>query len=122
MEQGLHGAAVGVAADNDVLDLERGDGVLDDGGDAAEHFAVGGNHVADVARDEDFAGAGLGEGLGIDAGVGAGDDQGVRLLRGAACPLVGFGVGRVDLRVEVEDAGFQALEGFAHGRDRLRGA
>ena len=69
-----------MTADDDVLNLERGDGVLDDGADTAEHLSIGRDHVADIAGDKDFARAGLGDGLGVDAGVGAGDQEGVRAL------------------------------------------
>lgn len=80
-EDALHGAAIGVAADDDVGDLEDGDGVFDGGRDAAHGgFVVDGGYVAGVAFDEEFAWAGVGDEVGDDAGVRAGDHEGVGLL------------------------------------------
>ena len=84
------------------LYLERGDGVLDDGADAAEHLAIGRHHVADVARDEDIAGAGAGDGFDVDARIGAGNDERVRLLwRGGGEFIFGCLVG-MDLGLGIE--------------------
>ena len=82
LEQALHGAAIGMAADDDVLHAEGDDGVFDDGRDAAHHLAVGGNDVTDVAADEHVARGRLGDHLGDDAAVGAGDEEGVGVLSG----------------------------------------
>src|SRR5665213_4162006 len=62
LQQTVHVTTLRVAADDDVANIERGDGKLDDRADAAEHLAVGWNHVADVAADEDLAGARTGDG------------------------------------------------------------
>jgi len=74
------GAAVGVAANDNVTDVEDFDGVLDGGGDAAGHGAVGRDDVANDAAEEHVAGLGLEDEVGHDAGVGAGDEQNVRVL------------------------------------------
>lgn len=65
-QSGGHASALGVAADDDLLDLEVADGVLDDG----EHVGVGGvDDVCDVAVDEDVAGLEAEHGGLGDAGV-----------------------------------------------------
>jgi hypothetical protein len=51
-EQRSHGAAVRVAADNDVLHAEHGNRVLDGRCLAAAAVGVGGNDVAGVAQNE----------------------------------------------------------------------
>ncbi len=79
-QNGLDRSAIGVATDDDVVDVEDFDGVLDGGGDAAGHGAVGGDDIAGGAAEEHVAGLGLEDEVGDDAGVGAGDEEGVRLL------------------------------------------
>ena len=114
VEQGRHGAAVGVAADGEVARPKGGDGELDDGADAAKHLAVGRNHVADVAGNEDLAGAGAGDLVGIDAGVGAGDEEGVGALGRVRGSAVEVGVLGEDLGAETADAGFELFEDGIH--------
>ncbi|CAG9232488.1 hypothetical protein PSP6_60103 [Paraburkholderia tropica] len=78
--EALHRAAIGVAAQHDLAHVQREHREFDHGGHAAEHFAVGGHDVADVAADEQLAGAHLRDHLRRDARVGAGDEQRVRRL------------------------------------------
>ena len=82
LEQGADGAAVAVAADDDVLHLEDHRGELDAGRDAVEAAAdlERRHQVADVADDEQVAGQRAGQQVGDDAGVGAADEQRVRAL------------------------------------------
>jgi hypothetical protein len=79
---GVHGAAVGVAAEDDVFDAEDHDGVFDGGGDAAHGFAVGGDDVAGVADGEEVTGFRVGDHVGDDARIGAGDEEGAGELAG----------------------------------------
>src|SRR5262249_2311909 len=65
-----------VAADDDVPHLEHADRVLDRRRLAAGGRAVRGDDVAGVAEDEQVARLGLGDEVGVDARVGAGDEQG----------------------------------------------
>ena len=53
--QALHGAAVGVAADDNIFDAEPRDGELDRGGLAALNGAVRWNDVPGVAQDKKLA-------------------------------------------------------------------
>ena len=75
-------AAGGVPADDDVPHAEDGDGVLDTGGDAVGARGVGGDQVSRGADDEEFAGVGLGDEFGYDAGVRAADEQGAGAVDG----------------------------------------
>ncbi|MCY1177591.1 hypothetical protein D9M73_179050 [compost metagenome] len=77
-----HGAAVRVPADHDVGHTQHGDGVLDRGRHTTRMGAVGGHDVARVTDDEQLAGFLLGQQFRHDAAVGAGDEQGARMLRG----------------------------------------
>src|ERR1700676_2694326 len=74
MQRGLHGAAVGVAADNGFLYLENFDGIFNRGGSAVDVVATYRNDIAGVARNEEVAGTGAEDQIGNDAGVGAGDE------------------------------------------------
>ncbi len=114
LEKRLHRAALGVSADNNVADFQSTDGELNDSADAAEHLAVSGHHVADVAGDEDLAGAGAGDGVGVDARVGAGDEECVRVLAFAGGLHEEFGGGGVDLGLEAAHACFELIENFVH--------
>ncbi len=80
LEDGLHRPAVRVAADDDVVDPEGGDGVLDGGLFAAAGAVARGHDVAGVAQDEQLAGAGLRQQVGVDARVGAGDKESLGVL------------------------------------------
>ncbi|MNP08388.1 hypothetical protein D3C76_1004550 [compost metagenome] len=75
VEHRFHCAAIGVAADDDVVHAERHHRELDGGGNAAVHLTVGRHHVADVASDEEVAGGTLGDQFRDDARVGAGDEH-----------------------------------------------
>ena len=76
------GAALGMAADNDVRNAEGFDGELDSGAGGVEAGVdVGGrDDVTDVFDDEKVAGFALGDEFSNDAGIGASDEQRVRLL------------------------------------------
>ena len=108
-EQCFHGAAVRVTADDNVLfHLQRtGDRELDHGTVAAQHFAIGWNHVADVAQDEDLTGSGLEEFVRIDAGVGTGNEKSVRALGFGGGTGVHLGALRVHVRAELAHSGLQ---------------
>jgi hypothetical protein len=101
VEGGFEGSAVGVAAEDDVLDLEDVYGVLDGGRDAVDVAGRDGNDVADAAADEEVAGFGLEDQVGENAGVRAGDEE----------PLGGLGLGEQVKMValEGEDFGAEAL-------------
>jgi len=76
-EGGLDATARGVAAQHDVLDLEVGDGVLDDGGGVE---VTGVHDVGDVAVHEDVAGLQAQDGGLGAARVGAADPEDLRVL------------------------------------------
>ena len=80
VEKGGHRPAVGMAADDDVFDAEDGDRVFDAPFLSAARRAVGRDDVAGIAKDEQLAGLGLGDEIRVDAGVGAGDEQGEGIL------------------------------------------
>ena len=69
-----------MSADDDVLDAESGDGELDGGGFAAASGAVRRDDVPGVPQDEEVAGFGTGEEVGVDARIGTGDEEGFRIL------------------------------------------
>src|SRR5690606_21189450 len=75
IEHCLHGAAVGMTADDDVLDAQGNHRVLDGSGYTAEHLPVGGYDVADVAGHEQITGGTLGNEFGHHPGVCAGDEH-----------------------------------------------
>lgn len=76
----FYAAAAVVAADDDVLDVEVGDGVFKGGAYGGVGVLEGGDEIGDVANDKNLAGGGAGEELGDDAGVGAADVDGVGAL------------------------------------------
>ena len=75
----LHGAAVGVAAHDDVRHREGLHRVLDGAG-LARRDARRRHDVAGVAQDEQVAGKRLRDQVRVDARVRAGDEEGFRLL------------------------------------------
>jgi hypothetical protein len=77
MEQADHRTASGVSADHDLADLKAINGVFDNRGYAANSISISRNHVADIAGDKNLAWSRLRDQLGVDSGVGAGDEQGV---------------------------------------------
>lgn len=77
IQEGTYGSAIGVAANDDFGDLKDGGGVFDAGGDADEVIAVDGDDVAGIPFDEEFAGGGGGDEAGDDAGIGAGEEEGL---------------------------------------------
>jgi hypothetical protein len=80
IEQGLDRPAVGVAADDNVLYAQPGDGKLDGGRLARRRRAVRRDDVARVSQNKQIAGERMGEQIGIDTRVGTGDEQRLRLL------------------------------------------
>src|SRR5579884_307980 len=78
-EQPLHGAAFGVAAYDHVLDVQLLEGILNRSRFAAVN-AERRHQIAGVAENEQFARFGLRQQIGIDARIGAGDEQSQRLL------------------------------------------
>src|SRR5690349_14796527 len=82
IHQGHDGAALGMAANNDVVYLEHLDGELDGGGcgiGAAGHIS-GRHDVANVLEHEEVARLALGNQFGEDTGVAASDEERVRVL------------------------------------------
>ena len=117
IEYRAHGAAVGVAANDDVLHAEGQYRVFDGGGNAAVHLAVGWHDVADVTGHEQIAGRTLGDQFRNDARVGAGDEHGPwRLGRGEF--LEEFFLLRKDLMMKMQKAVNDTLQrcigGFRH--------
>src|SRR5437879_4921529 len=76
LQQPLHGSAVGVPADNDVLDTEYGNGELDGRRLSAAGGTLRRYNVPGVAEDEQVAGLGSSQQVWINAGVRASDKQG----------------------------------------------
>ena len=76
----LHGAAVGVTADDNVLDFQFGHGILDRRRFSVVADAVGRHHVADVANDEQLTRFRVGNEIRIDPRIGTDDQKGNRLL------------------------------------------
>src|SRR6185369_8742250 len=81
-EEGGDGAALRMAADDDVADLQEIHGELDGGGGGVGIAlrAGGRDDVADVFDDEQVAWLALGDELSEDAGIATGDEQRVRVL------------------------------------------
>ncbi|MNN96290.1 hypothetical protein D3C81_2152490 [compost metagenome] len=67
VEYRTHGAAVGVSANDDVLNAEGQYRVFDRSGNTAVHLPVRWNHIADVTGHEQIARGALGDQLGNDA-------------------------------------------------------
>jgi hypothetical protein len=79
LEQSLHGAAVRVAANYDVIDLQHSNGVLDSAGNGVTQ-AVNRHDVAGVSADEQISGAGLHNQVEGDTGIRAADEKGIGTL------------------------------------------
>ena len=71
-ERRLHAAAAVVAAEHHPFDLEIVEGILQY---AHKVVVGGGNHVSDIAVDEEFAGMAAGEHFGGNAAIGAANPQ-----------------------------------------------
>src|SRR5262245_14198499 len=80
MQQALHGAAMRVAAKDDVLHAKARDGEFTSHLLAAPGRTVRRDDVAGVTKDEQLAGLGLGEEVRVDTRVGTGDEQRIGLL------------------------------------------
>ena len=82
VDEGGHGAALRVAADDDVAHAELVDGELDGGGGGigVARDVGGWDDVADVFHDEEVARLALGDQFREDAGIGAGDEERVWVL------------------------------------------
>ncbi|CAI8774316.1 conserved hypothetical protein [Pseudomonas sp. IT-P260] len=117
-----HGAAIGVAANDDVLHAQRQYRVFDGGGNAAVHLAIRRYDVADVTGHEQIARRALGDQLGHDARVGTGDEHRPwRLRRGEF--LEEFFLLREDLMMKMQKAvndRSQRCIGGLRPRDGLR--
>lgn len=108
---GFHGAAVGVAADDDVRNLEDFEGVFKARGFAGVFTVKGRHEVAGVTVDEEFTGGGVSDEGRVDAGVGAGDEErGGRLALGETLEK-GFVLG--------EDVALKCNYTFADGLHRI---
>jgi hypothetical protein len=102
VEHRLHRAAVGVPADDDVLDLEHAHRVLDRRGRAAGQ--PGRHDVADVAHDEELARRCVGEEVRHHARVRAGDEQRLGPLPFVREPLEELAVAREVVLLELVNA------------------
>jgi len=109
VEHPFHGPAVRMAANDDVANLQGHDGEFDRGNLAAAGGAVSRDQVAGVAEDEEIAGAGVGNEVGIDAGVGAGDEERLRLLATGEL-LEKLGSRPKDVALEAVDTGDELLD------------
>ncbi len=106
IQESFHGTAIGVPTDHDVLDFEGADGIFNDGADAAEHFAIRRDHVANVARDENVTWLRVGDGLHVDAGIGTSHDQRMRPLGLGGRALIRLGLFAMNFVAELECAAF----------------
>ncbi len=79
---GANAAALGVAEHDDMLHLQRHDGVFERGGGAVKMVVrlIGRHQRRDIAQHEEFARAGVEDRLRRDAGVAAADHHGRRTL------------------------------------------
>ena len=77
-----HGAAIGVAANNDIGHPQYRDGILDCRRHATRMRAVGRHDIASVTNHEQFARFLLRQQFRYHAAIGAGDKQGAWVLRG----------------------------------------
>ena len=116
LQQGFHGAAIGMPANGDMLDLEFLHGELDYRTYATEHLAIGRHKVADVAHYEDFAGASLRDRGGVDARIGASDEQRMRALRFVFYSLKICRFGGVNVAPEMPYAFFESVQCGSHVR------
>lgn len=78
--QALHGAAIGMAAHDNVAHAKRHHRIFDGRGNAAIHGRERWDDVARIAAHEQFTRAGLGNHFRHDPAVGAGNHQGLGLL------------------------------------------
>lgn len=118
-EQAFHRPALGMAADDDVLDVERADGELDRRRFAAIARAVRGNHVARIAENKQIAWRGLRDQIRIDARIAASDEHRVRRLAGAE-PLEEVALFFENLRAKMMDPGDELLDGHGAGSQDCR--
>jgi hypothetical protein len=82
-QQRFHRPALRMAAHHDIGHFQGGAGIFHHRRNAPEHLAIGRHHIADIAADEEFARLRLGDQFRHHAAIGAGDEQGLRML--AAC-------------------------------------
>jgi hypothetical protein len=92
--QRLHGAAIGMAAHDDVAHAQRRHGIFHRGRNTAKLRAIAGHHVARVAAHEEVARLGLQNLFGHDARIRAGNHQRLGVLAkvgqlGNSSPLAG---------------------------------
>jgi hypothetical protein len=88
-EQGVHGTALRVAADDDVADAQHFDGKFNcgRGGIRATGHGGGRDNVSNIFYHEQITGFALRNEFGQDAGVRARNEQRVRILSFARKPL-----------------------------------
>ena len=111
IQHALHHAAVGVPAHDHIRHAQHAHRVFDGGRNAADGVRIRRNNVADDPADEQLARLGLRQHAGIDAGIGAGDEQGFRPLPQGEL-LEQVAVLGVDALLESR----QALENPLHGQ------
>jgi hypothetical protein len=80
LEQSIHRPAVGMAADDDLFDVEGADGIFDRRTFAPIGGPKGRNNIACVADDEQIPRLSLGDQIGINPRIRAGDHQHLRRL------------------------------------------
>ena len=110
MQKGLHCPAIRVPAHYCVPYPERRYRILDHGGHAPRHRAVGRHHVADIPGNEEFPRTRARDCLHIHPGIGAGNDQGVRRLRCRRGSLVFLRTLGVDLNLKFPRPCLQLLQ------------
>jgi hypothetical protein len=98
-----------VTADSDVLHGKYGDSVLDYRSNTPGGLAIGWRHVAHIAGDKHFAGAGACNRLDVDSRIGAGDHKRVGLLRPLNSGSIRGSVLRVDFRLKLTNSVLQAF-------------
>jgi hypothetical protein len=69
-----------VTTDNDVANLQRGNRILDRGGFPAMYRAIRRDDVSRRSLNEQFPWSCLGQSIGVDSRIGAGDEQGQGIL------------------------------------------
>jgi hypothetical protein len=92
VQQSGAGAAMGVAAHDDLADIQDVKRIFDGRSRCGAFAAMGRNHVADIAQLEHVAGFCRGQRRRQDAGIRTGDEQALRLLTLACQRLISMPV------------------------------
>jgi hypothetical protein len=109
IEQRLHRPAVRVPAHHDIVHLEGRDGVLNRGGfSTATRGPIRRDDVPGVPENEQLSGIGLRQLVRADAGIGAGNEQGERVLPLFQAAVKPFARGE-HRALKLVDAGDQTL-------------